>query len=303
MDFIATHGRLAAIAALFFVGVVLRRAGWAGAPAGRWLLAFVFNVGLPVLVLGAVGGLELEREHALLPLTAACVVFVGWGVAAFAARRFRLTPVGTGALALTSMSMNISMVYPFAALSFVPAAFGELVLFDLGHAVVVWTVGTYAACRYAGRGGDTAMLVRRMLTAPALWMLFIVLALDAFEVRIDARVVHGSLAAGQAFVLLVPLAMGLLATASGLRRPEVMTAVALRSGVGALAGFAFAHLLGLDGRAVAVATVGAAAPVGFSAVVLSAREGLDLELAASAAAISVFAGSLWIPFAVALVGG
>jgi hypothetical protein len=36
-------------------------------------------------------------------------------------------------------------------------------------------------------------------------------------------------------------------------------------------------------------------------VVLSAREGLDLELTASAAAISVFLGSLWIPLAVLLV--
>jgi len=35
--------------------------------------------------------------------------------------------------------------------------------------------------------------------------------------------------------------------------------------------------------------------------VLSAREGLDLDLAATAAAISVFLGSLWIPLAMALI--
>jgi len=60
-------------------------------------------------------------------------------------------------------------------------------------------------------------------------------------------------------------------------------------------------LFGLHGTAAGVAALGAAAPVGFTAVVLSVREGLDLELAASAAAISVFLGSLWIPLAVTFV--
>jgi predicted permease len=60
-------------------------------------------------------------------------------------------------------------------------------------------------------------------------------------------------------------------------------------------------VLGLEGTAAGIAALGASAPVGFTAVVLSAREGLDLELAASAAAISVFLGSLWIPLAVTFV--
>ena len=47
--------------------------------------------------------------------------------------------------------------------------------------------------------------------------------------------------------------------------------------------------------------IGAAAPIGFTAVVLSAREELDLDLAASAAAISVFLGSVWIPVAMLFV--
>src|SRR6187455_2693481 len=44
IDWLADHWRLAAIAALFFVGVVMRRTGVAGAPQGRWLLNFVFHV-------------------------------------------------------------------------------------------------------------------------------------------------------------------------------------------------------------------------------------------------------------------
>ena len=115
------------------------------------------------------------------------------------------------------------------------------------------------------------------------------------------EVLHKVLMTGQAMILLVPLAMGLLVSASGLRRREVIIAVILRSGFGAVVGVGLAWLFGLTGTAAAIAIMGGAAPIGFTAVVLSAREGLDIELAASAAAISVFLGSLWIPLAMMFV--
>ena len=80
-----------------------------------------------------------------------------------------------------------------------------------------------------------------------------------------------------------------------------MAAVALRTGFGALVGLVLAWSFGLEGTAARIAVIGAAAPIGFTAVVLSAREGLDLDLAASAAAISVFLGSIWIPLALMFV--
>jgi len=93
----------------------------------------------------------------------------------------------------------------------------------------------------------------------------------------------------------------LLVSARGMRRPEVIAAVVLRTGLGALLGLALAWLFHLEGTGAAIAIIGAAAPIGFTSVVLSAREGLDLDLAASAAAISVFLGSLWIPLAMLFV--
>jgi hypothetical protein len=301
VEWIVTHWRLAAIAALFFLGVALRRGGWVPISTGKTLLNLVFNVGLPLLVLGALGAVTLERQHALLPATAVGTVLLCWAAAAFAARRFELPKRSEGAMALAAMSINVSMVYPFAALSFSPAEFSQLVMFDMGHAVCVWTLGTVVACSYGGHRGDIPVLLRRVLGAPALWVLLIVFGLKIAEVRLPDKALQVSLSVGQAFVLLVPLAMGLLVSGGAMQKPAVMTAVALRSGLGGLAGFTLATLFGLSGTAHSIATIAAAAPVGFSAVVLSGREDLDLEIAASAAAISVFLGSLWIPFAVALV--
>jgi len=297
VEFILANWRLAAVAGLFFVGVAARRAGLAGAAQCRWLLNVVFNVGLPILIFGALTGVPLAREHALLPVTAIGISLAGWGAAAFVARRLGLPKTGEGALAMCAMSINNSMIYPFAALSLGAAAFSQLVMFDMGHAILVWTVTTVAACKYGGHADDIPVLLKRALAAPPLWVLLIALALNVGGAPIPKTWLHVVLLVGQAMILLVPLAMGLLVSAQGLRRREVWIAVALRTGFGALAGLGLGWLFGLTGTAAAIAIVGGAAPIGFTAVVLSAREGLDLDLAATAAAISVFLGSLWIPLA------
>ncbi|HEY6125873.1 MAG TPA: hypothetical protein VIV63_14575 [Steroidobacteraceae bacterium] len=295
------HWRLFAVAALFFAGVILRRARWAGVREGRWLLNFVFYVGLPILIFGALTGVPLEHEHAVLPAIAICITLLCWGAAAFLARRFGLPKKSEGAVALCAMSMNIAMIYPFASLKLSTAAFSQLVMFDMGHAVMAWTLTTIVACKYGGHADDIPVLLRRALAAPPLWVLFLALALNLGGAPISRDLLHDVLVVGQWLVLLVPLAMGLLVSAAGMRRREVVASVVLRSGLGGLAGFTLAWLFGLEGTAVGIAALAASAPVGFTAVVLSAREGLDLELAASAAAISVFLGSLWLPLAVTFV--
>ena len=100
MEFLAANWRLAAVAALFFVGLAARRGDFAGELHGRRLLAFVFNVGLPILIFGALAGVPLHREHALLPVAAICTSLAGWGAAVIVARRYALPRTGEGAMAL-----------------------------------------------------------------------------------------------------------------------------------------------------------------------------------------------------------
>ena len=70
-------------------------------------------------------------------------------------------------MALCAMSLNNSMIYPFAALSLGAAAFSQLVMFDMGHAVLVWTVTTVVACRYGGHADDIPVLLKRTLARTA----------------------------------------------------------------------------------------------------------------------------------------
>lgn len=301
MEFLAAHWRLFAVAALFFLGVAARRLEWAGPAQGRWLLNFVLNVGLPPLIFGALASAPLDREHALLPLAAALTMVVGWGAAVLVSRRLGLTRTGEGSMVLCAISLNISLIYPYAALSLSAAAFSQLVLFDMGHAVLVWTLSTTLACLYGGRSDDIPVLLRRSLTAPPLWALVFALVANIW-LALPPPLLRGSLLVGQGFVLLVPFAMGLLVTGHALRQRAVAVAVLLRSLFGLFVGLGLVWVLDLEGSAAQVVVLGAAAPIGFVSVVLSARESLDVEMAASAAAVSAFAASFWLPLAMMWMG-
>ena len=184
------------------------------------------------------------------------------------------------------------MIYPFAALSLGAAAFSQLVMFDMGHAVLVWTVTTVVACKYGGHADDIPVLLKRTLAAPPLWVLIIALALNRGRRADSART------SCMCVLLIGPGADPAGAAGHGTAGERARHAPARghRRGGAALAVSARWSASRWRGCSVstapraAIALIGAAAPIGFTAVVLSAREGLDLDLAASAAAISVFLG-------------
>ena len=92
---------------------------------------------------------------------------------------------------------------------------------------------------------------------------------------------------GQSILLLVIVALGVLFDARLLGDRRVIVALALRVLLGLALGLLLAWIFDLQGLTRAVLVLGAAAPIGFSAVVFADREGLHREMAASAASISV----------------
>ena len=119
-------------------------------------------------------------------------------------------------------------------------------MYDMGHAVMAWTLTTVVACKYGGHTDDIPVLLRRALAAPPLWILFLALALNVGDVPLSRDLIHYCLVTGQAAGAAGAAAMGLLVSAAGMRRREVIASVALRSGFGGLVGFTLALLFGLD---------------------------------------------------------
>jgi len=293
--------QLAAIALLFFAGMLARRIGWLEARHGSGLLRVVANFGLPALIIGAIGRVPMEPELLALPASAVAVMLVTSVLARGAARLLGLARPATGALIVSSMAMNLAFVFPFVFLAWGPDALARTVIFDAGNAITQWTVVYLLAARYGGHHADALSVLRRLVVAPP----FVAIVVGVIVNRLAPATFDGFLdglrVAGQLVTLLVVPGMGLLFEPRRIAAPEVLAAGAFRCGVGAAAGALIAYAFDFERAIAAVTVVASAAPVAFSSVVMAEREGLDVGLAVAAASLSALVAMIGLPALLAVV--
>jgi predicted permease len=293
--------RVALLIALFVAGLAARRRGWLKPPHAGAMLRLVITVGLPALFIADVSRIPLRADLIALPASSLAIMLVTLAVSLLVGRAMRLPRPEQGALTLCGVSINNGFVFPFVIAAWGQAGFAELALFDLGHIIGHSTFVYMLAAWYGGHGASTAAILRRALTFPPLWALLAALALNVSEVALPAWLVLPLRTLGQAILLLVIVALGVLFDARLVRDGRVLAALGLRIVLGLVLGLALAWAFDLQGLTRAVVILGAAAPIGFSAVVFADREGLHRDLAASAASISVLLGLVYVPLALWLL--
>lgn len=287
--------KLALIALLFLAGVLLRRLGWLDARHASRLLRIVATVGLPALIIGAIGRVPMEPALLALPASAAAVMLAVGVLAASAARLLGLDRPTTGALIVSAMAMNLAVVFPFVFLAWGPEALTRTVIYDTGNAVVQWTVVYLLAVRFGGHAADARQVLSRLASAPPFLAIVVALIVNRLAPPAAAGVLDGLRIAGQIVTLLVLPAMGLLFEPRRIAAPEVVTAVALRCGAGAAVGALIALAFDFTAPIAAVTIVGSAAPVAFSAIVMAERERLDVGLTVAAASLSALVAVVALP--------
>lgn len=288
-----------ALSALFFCGVVARRMGWIDARHGAALLRLLVVVALPALLLGSLAPMEFEAATRAVPVVAIVAAVALLPLTVGAARALAVSASSEGAMVAGALSMNLAFVYPFAAAAGGHDLVARFVLFDAGNAVMQFTLLSFAAARYGRGGASLRGAFVRAAQAPPLWALVTALLLNVTHAPVAAAVYEGLAQVGRALLLAGPFAIGVVADFGRLRSVPVWLTVVLRSAAGAAVGAAIAWVFGLDAAWSATVTIGCAAPIGYFAVMLAAREQLDVPLAAAAAAVSAFAAALWLPLALA----
>ncbi len=212
-----------------------------------------------------------------------------------AARLLGLDRPATGALVVSAMAMNLAFVFPFVFLAWGPEALARTVVFDAGNAIAGWTLVYLLAARYGGHASGAGEILGRLVRAPPFLAIVAALLINALAPPDAAGALEALTVAGQLVALLVVPAMGILFEARRIAAREVVAAVALRCGAGAAAGALIALAFDFDSATAAITIVGSAAPVGFSAVVMAEREGLDVGLAVAAASLSALVALVSIP--------
>lgn len=293
--------RVALLIALFVAGLVARRRGWLKPPQAGAMLRLVITVGLPALFIADVSRIPLRADLIALPASSLAIMLATLVASLLVGRAMRLPRPEQGALTLCGVSINNGFLFPFVIAAWGQAGFAELALFDLGHIIGQSTFVYMLAAWYGGHGAGAAAVLRRALTFPPLWALLAALAINVSDVELPGWLVLPLRTLGQAILLLVIVALGVLFDARLVRDGRVLAALALRILLGLVLGLGLAWAFDLEGLTRAVLILGAAAPIGFSAVVFADREGLHRDLAASAASISVLLGLVYAPLALWLL--
>lgn len=286
---------------LFFVlGVGLGRAGFASKRDGEFLLRFIFFVALPALVLVSVSGADLPAEKALLPISAALVAAAGLAIAWVYGSRRGLPPHRLGAVALSAMTLNNAFCIPFILAGYGEDGLTDLVLFDIGNAFIVALVAFPLAFRFGGHDAHFRAGVRRALTSPLTWALPAALIVNVTGNRLP-RLLHGFFAPlGSLIGPLILIALGILFKPSRRDLGLVTTTVVFRMVVGLAAGAVLTAMFGFTGDTRLVVLIGAASPIGFTALTFASLASLDTDLSARAVSASLLIGIIAVPLAVAL---
>lgn len=194
-----------------------------------------------------------------------------------------------------ALSMNLAFVFPFAAAAGGTELLARFVLFDAGNAFTQLTLLSFLAARYGHGGATLRVALSRAVRMPPLWALVAALVLNATRAPVPAAIYEALAQVGRALMFAGPFAIGLVADSGRFRSAPMWITVVARTGAGAAAGAAIAWVFGLDAAWSTTVTIGCGAPIGYMAVMLAARDGLDAPLAATAAAVSAFAAAFWLP--------
>jgi predicted permease len=293
--------RVALLIGLFAAGFIARRVGWLKPPQAGFMLRLVINVGLPAMFLADVSRIALRADLIALPASSLIIMVTSWGLSLLLGRALRLARTDQGTATICGMSINNGFLFPFVIAVWGAAGFGQMALFDLGH-VLGQSFLVYAiAATYGGRATGFGPILRRVLSFPPLWALVVALLINGSGLALPDWLVTSLRTAGQLILLLVIVALGVLFDVRLLRDRRVPAIIMLRMLAGLAIGWLCVQAFGLTGLTRSAVLLGAAAPIGFNAVVLSDMEKLNRELAASAASISVLIGLAYAPLALWLL--
>lgn len=292
---IDTYLELSPIILIFILGVILRRTGVVRKDDGGLLLKLVFYIALPALILLSIPDVEVSADLFVLPVSAAIIIFVTFGVASFVLRRFSQDREMTGTAIVGSIIMNTNFLYPFVLILYGTAGFARIVVFDFGNSLLVLTFVYYTACRYGSGSAQSMGPFRRLAASPPLWALAAGLTMNALGADLNPHVRDFLASVGNLVIPLVMLALGIYFSPKLINWRLLLTVLLVRSGGGLVLALGLSALFGLEGLTRSILIICGAAPVGYNTLVFSSLAKLDVEFAASLLSTSIFLALLYVP--------
>ncbi len=282
---------------LILLGVLARQMGLLGKGVGSTLTKVVFYVTLPATIFLALLSLELSRGLFLLPLSAVILISITYLISFYASGLLGLEPKTKAVFVMSTGIINMGFfAYPFLILAYGPEGLARGVLFDFGNAFLAYTLAYYIAVRYGRshrmRVGETLV---EFLKFPPIWALGAGISVNSAGIALPSIFTGFLGLLNRATVPLIMFSIGLFLTPKMKNAYPILLAAFIRMGVGFLLGYALVGLFGLEGLNRSVVLLCSMMPAGANTLVFAAKEGLDVEFAASVVSLTILLGLVIVP--------
>ncbi len=281
------------------LGFVLKSTKFVSEREGQLFSRIIVYVTLPAVIINAITSVKLHPEFFSLTffgMTASFLLIAsGWFI--FSKSKI---PVGTkGSLILTFSGLNLGIfAYPFAELVWGNTGLTYMAMFDIGNALIIYTLGYSIAMRYSADGFSIKAMFVKMITFPPLMAFIAAITINLSSVKLPVYFTQLINTVGGANTFLSLMTMGLYLNFDRLVKEirHMLRGISVKYAVGFIIGISFYFISGYinpsDTVMAQVALVSSVMPTPILALIYSIEKKLDPEIAGGMITLTVIASSV-----------
>jgi len=285
------------------IGYVVKKSKFLDENAGAVLTRIIIYITLPVIIIKAVTSTQIEPQLFSLTIFGMISAFVILAVGWIIFTKSKLSDATKGSLILTLCGLNLAIfAYPFAQLIWGNTGLTYMAMFDIGNALIIYTLGYSIALRYSSEAFSVKVVLRKLITFPPLLAFLTALILNFSEVKIPYVIsqLFGTVGGANTFLSLITI--GIYLNFKYILRE--IHYIILGIGAKYLTGFAVGVLLYFISKMIApnnpmmadISLLSAVMPTPLLSLMYSVEKNLDPEVAGGMITITVILSSVMLLF-------
>ncbi len=285
------------------LGYFLKKIGFLNERDGGILSHLIIYVTLPVVIVEAITKVKLQPSLLFLTLFGAIAAFfiLTFGLTFFS--KSKLPPKTKGSLSLTLCGLNLAIfAYPFAQVMWSNRGLTYMAMFDIGNALIIYTLGYSVALKYSSEGFNTRTVVKKLVTFPPLIAFELALILNFGNIAVPSAIYNMISPVSSANAFLSMITIGIYLDFKKITREfkYMMEGMVLKYAVGLGVGIGLWYLSRLiapnDHVASTIVFVSSLMPTPLLSLIYSIERKLDPEVAGGMVTMTVVVSSVILLF-------
>ncbi len=285
------------------LGYFLKKIDFFSEKDGAILSRLIIYVTLPLVIVNAITSVKLKPSLLFLTFFGSAAAFSILIFALIVFSKFIVPNKTKGSLSLTLCGLNLAIfAYPFAQLMWSNKGLTYMAMFDIGNALIIYTLGYSVALKYSSDGFSLKTVVKKLVTFPPLIAFSAALFINFSSIKIPSGVFSMISPISSANAFLSMLTIGIYLNFKRMTKDVkyIFTAVAVKYAIGLAVGILLWYLSTLlaptDHIASIIVLISSVMPTPLLSLVYSIERKLDPEIAGGMVTVTVVISSLILLF-------